>query len=363
MDVGNIVSPFQSQAGGPQGAAPGQTGSFAGVKVSVNDPMSLVMNSAEEASFAMSEREEARLEERKMKAKGPSTERVEQVEKYLELMDKQGKQKPLESFISALAAKSDLDPGQALDEASKFFSDAGDAYAALQYAREELGDKFGEALFTEAMDQLEDLHGKDIQTRLAAGVAALEHPDLGDADGLKDLYQETLGDLGSPVDIFERIMADYGEDRFGESLDFLTRSLGNSMAATTIYTDRVQLETIGRDLGQVQLLHGLNAQCKGLTQRITQSQGRCDLNATEMVKEILKLRDAHFVGAFDIEGIADRVGVSEIEDRIGFFQDFSNTARQISENLFPDPAGRLNLIEAIQAALDDAIAIEEEMYE
>ncbi len=361
MDIGNIGNQFQHQVGN-QGQA-GVAGSFAGQKITVSDPLSLVLNSAEEASFAMSEREKSRLDETKMKTAGPNTERVEQVEKYTELMDRQGKGQTLDSFIKSLSQKKDLSPRQAMQEAATFFGNTADAYAALEYAKKELADTFDATLFSEAMDQLEDIAGGNIRTELAAGVAALDHAALGDAEGLKQLYGATLADLGSPVNVYDRVINEYGEARFEEALAFLTRSLGNDMAATTINTDRVQLEGIARDLGTVSLLHGLNAQCKALNARLEKGGHPSHLTSTEMVKEILKLRDSHFVGAFDIEGIADRVGVREIEDRITFFQDLSSTARDFSENLFPDSGSRLNIIQAIQTALDDAIAVEEEMYE
>ncbi|MDY0220900.1 MAG: type III secretion system gatekeeper subunit SctW [Desulfobacterium sp.] len=361
MDIGNIGNQFQHQVG-HQGQA-GAAGSFAGQAITVSDPLSLIMDSAEEAGFAMSEREKSRLDETKMKSAGPNTDRVEQIEKYIELMDRQGKGQTLDAFIKALSQKKGLNPRQAVQEARKFFGNTADAYAALQYAKKELAETFDGTIFLEAMDQLEDIAGENIRTELAAGVAALDHAVLGDAESLKQLYGATLADLGSPVNVYDRVINEYGEDRFEEALAFLTRSLGNDMAATTINTDRVHLEGISRDLGTVSLLHGLNAQCKALNARLEKGGHPSELTTTEMVKEILKLRDSHFVGAFDIEGIADRVGVKEIEQRITFFQDLSNTARDFSENLFPDSGGRLNIIQAIQTALDDAIAVEEEMYE
>ena len=92
-------------------------------------------------------------------------------------------------------------------------------------------------------------------------------------------------------------------------------------------------------------------------------QGKSQISSTEMVKEILKLRDAHFVGPFDIESIADKVGVKDITDRILFFQAFDIVAKDFSENLFPDQEGRNNIINAIQLAIDDAVAVEDEMYD
>lgn len=358
MNIGNIGNQFQHQVGQASAA-----GSFAGQAITVSDPLSLIMDSAEEASFAMSERVKSRLDETKLKSAGPNTDRVEQIERYIELMDRQGKGHTLDAFIKALIQKKELGPRQAMEEAAKFFGKTADAYTALQYAKRELAGTFDGRIFLEAMDQLEDIAGKNIRTELAAGVAALDHAALGEAESLKQLYGSTLADLGSPVNVYDRVISEYGEDRFEEALAFLTRSLGNDMAATTISTDRVQLEGIARDLGTVSLLHGLNAQCKALNMRIEKGGQHSSLSSTEMVKEILKLRDSHFVGAFDIEGIADKVGFKEIEERITFFQDLSSTARDFSENLFPDSGGRLNIIQAIQKALDDAIAVEEEMYE
>ncbi|MBF0200332.1 MAG: type III secretion system gatekeeper subunit SctW [Desulfamplus sp.] len=361
MDIGNIAQQYQQRM--DLSAQQAAAGTFAGRQVTVSDPVSLAMDAAEEAGFAMSEREEKRLEERKMKPRGPDTYRVEQVLKYTELMDKQGKKPTLESFLSVLARKNALFPRDAVDEARRFFGDNADAYAALQYAKENLGDRFGHDVFAEAMDQLEDIAGKSLGKALAAGAAAVDHAALGDGDQLKNLYVNTLGDLGSPVDIYERIINDYGEKGFEDALAFLTRSLGNEMAATTVNTDRVELETIAGDLGTVQLLHGLNAQCKALNARIEKNHGRSELTGTELVREVLKLRDAHFVGPFDIESIADRAGVHDIEERILFFQDFIATARDFPENLFPDSGVRLNIIDAIQTAIDDAVSVEDEMYE
>lgn len=363
VDIGNIMSQYQQFQVGQQQAHEAMAGSFGGQKITVSSPASLVMNSAEEASFAMSEREEARLEERKMKPKGPNTDRLEQVEKYFELMDKQGKRQALDSFVKNLSQKENPNAQSLMKEARNAFSDPADAYAALQYAREQLGGQMGDNLFADAMDFLEDLAGQQIRTGISAGITALEHGIPGEAQSLKELYGDTLSDLGSPMDIYTRIVRDYGEDRFEEALNFLTKTLGNDMAGTSSSTDKVQLEGIARDLGTVRLLHGLNSQCKALIARIEKWHQTSEMDSTQMVSEILRLRDTQYVGPFDIENIADRAGMKKLEDRINFLQDFSKMARELPENLFQDPEGRLNIIDAIQTALDDAIAVENELYE
>jgi len=114
----------------------------------------------------------------------------------------------------------------------------------------------------------------------------------------------------------------------------------------------------------VRLLRGLHGSCEKLLARMEKAHGLSPkLSSTELLKEVLSLRDTQFVGAFDMENLADKMGVTELEDRILFFQDMQQMARSLSENLFPDEAGRLGLIDALQMALDDAIAAEEELYE
>ncbi|WP_022665948.1 TyeA family type III secretion system gatekeeper subunit [Desulfospira joergensenii] len=362
MDIGGITQQYQQMIDS-QAARPEAQGSFAGMKISVSDPTSLIMNSAEEASFAMSEREEARIEERKLKPKGPNTQRLEQVEKYTELMDRQGQKKDLESFVSSLAKKSNLDPRAAAEEALTFFKDNAGAYTALGYARKKLSDTFGEDLFLEAMDQLEDLAGDSIKTQLAAGVAAMEHGTLGEAKQLTDLFEETIGNLGSPMDIYERIVTEYGEERLEEAIAFLRKSRSNMLSATSSETDKTLLNALNDDLGSLQLLNSLDSQCKTLNTQVKDLTGKAGMTSTQFVREILKLGNTNFIGPFDIEEMAGKVGVKKIEDKIVFMQSLSAAAQDFSEHLFIEPQGRLNIIEATQAALDDAIDIEDQMYE
>lgn len=365
MDIGNIAQQqTQSLMTGTAQQAVVAHGTLGGQKVSVTNPFSLIANSAEEASFAMSEREDMRLEGRKMMPKVFSKERVEQVEKYLELMEKQNKSKKLDAFVSELAGSGVKKPDQAVTLALKYFEEPTDAFAALGAAKKELSRKLGEDFFDEALAQLDDLYTTKIKTGLASGAAAVEFGELGDADTLKALYSDALDEKTTPFDTYEKILKDYGAPRVKEALAFLTRSLGNEMAATTSRTDKVLLENLSRDLGVVQQLHGLHAGCKNFGERFEKMfQKPCPLAVPQMMKQVLNLGNSSFLGAFDIENLSDNCGMVKIEDKIAFYQEFSNMARELSENLFSDADSRLNIIDATQQALDDAIAVEEEMYD
>lgn len=359
MDISQIAGLIRQDAPGVAQDAP--KGSLMGQAVSKADAMSLVANAAEEAGFAKSEREETRLEARKLKPLTPSTERVEQIQKYLELMDKQGKRQHLDAFISALRGSANLDPRTALATAKQFFSDPGDMATALFSAGKELG---MEEVFAEAQAQLEDEFGMQVQTRLAAGVRALEFGDLGSPDALKDLYAGAVLDAASPVEIFERIVTDFGDAHIDEAMDFLTKTLGDTLSATTSQTDKALLESVAKDLEAVRLLRGLHGSCKGLLDRLQSAHGiRPQLSSTGLLKEMLALRDTPFVGAFDMENLASRLGVDDLEQRILFFQDLQQTARALPVNLFRDEGGRLGIIDAVQMALDEAIAAEAQLYE
>ncbi|WP_028588036.1 type III secretion system gatekeeper subunit SctW [Desulfocurvus vexinensis] len=361
MDISQIAGMIRQDAPGLAVPQDGPKGSLLGQVVSKADAMSLVANAAEEAGFAKSEREETRLEARKLRPRGPDVDRVEQIQKYLEIMDKQGKRQHLDAFIAALRNASNLDPRTALATAKQFFSDPGDMATALFSAGKELG---MEEVFSEAQAQLEDEYGMQVQTRLAAGIRAAEFGGLGSPEALKDLYAGAVLDATSPVDIFERIVADFGDTHVDEAMDFLTKTLGDTMSATTSQTDKALLESVAGDLEAVRLLRGLHGSCKGLLDRLHTAQGiRPQLSSTELLKEMLALRDTPFVGAFDMENLASRLGVDDLEQRILFFQDLQQTARALPVNLFRDEGGRLGIIDAVQMALDDAIAAEAKLYE
>lgn len=359
MDISQVANLMQQGATALPQDVP--KGSLMGQAVAVADPMSLMADAAEEATFAKSEREETRLEERKMRPASPDVDRLEQIRKYMELMDKQGKKQEVEAFIAALRNTPNLDPRTALSKAKQHFSDSADMYSALYQAGKELG---MEDLFNEAMAQLEDEFGKDVSTRLVAGARALEFGELAPADDLKDLYAGAVLDSSSPVDLFERVIKDFGATRFDEALDFLTKTLGDSMAATTSQTDKAYLESVAGDLEAVRLLRGLHGSCGKVLDRLEKAHGiKPQMSDTGMVKEMLKLRDTQFVGAFDMENLAGKLGVDDLEKRILFFQDLHQMARGLPVTLFPDESGRLGIMDAVQMALDDAIAQEEALYE
>jgi len=359
MDISQIAGLLQQSS--PTQVQDGPKGSLMGQAVTKADPMSLVADSAEEAGFAKSEREETRLEERKLKPLGPNVERVEQIQKYLELIDKQGKGARMDAFHAALRGAKNLDARTALALAKQHFSDPADVYAALAGAGQDLGP---EELFAEAMAQLEDGEGAQVAARLAAGVRAAEFGSLGNGDDLKDLYAGAVLDAASPMEIFERIAKDFGESRLDEALDFLTKTLGDAMAATTSDTDKAQLATVSKDLEGVRLLRGLHASCKDLLQTVRSNLGITPkLDASALLKQMLQLRDTQFVGAFDIENLASDLGVDDLEQRILFYQELQKTVRSLPLNLFNDASGRLGIIDAVQTALDDAITAETELYE
>ena len=364
MDIANISQQqFQTLMTGAAQQAAGTQAGLSGRTISLASPSSLVADAAEEASFAMSEREEAKLHERKLMPKIFSKERVEQVEKYLELMEKQHKSKAVDAFISELSASGARTPDGAVRLALSHFEDSADAFAALFAAKNELSKTFDPGFFNEALSLLDDDLGRDITSGQAAGSAALDHDGLGEPEDLKALYAGLSDEKTTPATTYDRILKNYGASQVQEALSFLFRSLGNEMAATTSSTDKVVLESLTRDLGAVQQLHGLYAGCSALSSRLETTFGKPVMNASDLMKEVLSLGRSKFLGGFDIENLAGKAGISEIKDQILFYQEFSIMGRQLSENLFSDPDTRLNIINATQQALDDAIAVEEEMYD
>lgn len=79
-----------------------------------------------------------------------------------------------------------------------------------------------------------------------------------------------------------------------------------------------------------------------------------------MMSRYLPLIEKQFVDESHINAIADDLKFLDLETRIYFFRELCNLTRRLPLKVFPDPEHRLKMVDAIQAALDQAIMAEDE---
>jgi type III secretion protein W len=352
-----------AQAGAAKGFA---AGSLAGYAVSVSsDPVSMLADAAEELTFGVDNTKELALKERKSKD-GANASLLDKVKQYQELMDKAGRSENLQLLYAFL--KNNRDPRAALQKARESFGDPSQAWVALRQALEDLqGEAPAAALdvIREALEQLEAEEGPRIRAGITGAVEAgrLAHPELGEPLEAGAVYRQTACDLyGSPEAMFAFILEKYGMEHFEAGLDFLFRSLGSDLASDQPSFEKAHLESVGNSLGQARILNGAHALLGRLLGRWTAVHGveDCAWKPMSLLKEVLALKADHYLSARALEPVVKDAKPPDIEHEVLFLQELLNTSRQFSPLFFGGAEERMKFIDAVQEAVDQAVAREDE---
>lgn len=196
---------------------------------------------------------------------------------------------------------------------------------------------------------------------IQGALAAAGYPELDSADGLRDLYRQTVCDFTDVNAAFAHIHEKYGDVGFGKAMDFLFNALGNDLATDVPSMETTHLESVHATLEQVRLLQSTHVQCERLLQRWQDVHGvQCGLAPMELLGDLVDLRKEHFLGAMQIDRIASKAKAPDIEREVLFLQELLNMARNLPVQLFDGEQGRMKVIDAVQESVDAAIRREDE---
>ncbi|GAB1409648.1 type III secretion system gatekeeper subunit SctW [Desulfovibrionales bacterium] len=333
--------------------------------VAVDSPMSLLADAAEELTFAVDTTEQYELADRKER-KSTEDSLIERVRMYQELMHQAGKTHDMDQLTQRMRMVETRE--RALREAREYFPDSSDAWAALKASLEQLeAEGAPETAVTsvrEAIAELEQTEGAAIRAGIYGATAAQEFSGLDTTDGLRDLYRQAVLDFGTVNDVFAHVQERFGDVGFGQAMDFLFRALGNDLGSDAPSMDATHLEHVHSNLGQVRLLQSAHTLCDTMLQRWESVHGikgvRDDsLTSMDLLGEIVGLRNERFLGAMNIESIASRAKAPDIEREVLFLQELLNTTRSFPSQLFDGDQGRMKVLDAVQEAVDNAIARED----
>ena len=365
MPIDAIQNPFGNfSQQGPAPAAAGESGSFMGCTVQVAPtPEELLADAAEELSFSADKTEDFELEERKEKNKA-ALDRDDRVRLYQELMHQAGKSEQMGKLRDSLRAREDS--RRAIDKAREYFSDPSDAWAALL----EIGDEFRKGgdhalarAVEEAAAELEEREGPAIRAGIQGALAARGFEDVDGADALRDLYRQTACSFTTVGEVFEDIQRSYGGD-FDRAMDFLFSALSADIASDAPSMGREHLEGVHESLGKVRLTQSAFKLCERMIGRWEDVHGvkpaQDGLTAMDLLREIITLKDTRFLGAMHVEPLAQKAKAPDIEHEVLFLQELLNTARNFPPAFFDDDQGRMKVLDAVQEAVDQAIAREDE---
>ena len=339
------------------------TGSMFGLQATVvESPMSLLADAAEELTFAADSTDDFELDERKEREEIDEA-MEERVKKYQELMREAGSAQELGALRDAIRARAGKE--HALRQTLQRFPDPADAWAALKELRDELaGDaSAGEAVLhgvDEALAELEAQQGPAIRAGITGALNARGFAHLGSPSELGGFYRGAVCDFADVNALFAHIQDRYGGD-FDAAVDFLYKALASDMACDTPSMEKSHLEHVNTGLGELRQLQSARSLCAKVLERWHDVHGvtSCPLNDMTLLGKILDLRKETFISASRITRLADEAHAPDIEHKVLFLQELLNTARAFSPTLFDGAEGRMKVIDAVQGAVDAAIAEED----
>lgn len=364
MSIEGVASPFSpevfSQAGEVRGGSSVQ-GSFMGHEVRVeNSAESLLADAAEELGFAVDRTKDYELSERKVRDDSISKRTAEL---YRALMEKAGQSERMNELVDALKSAATR---QAMTESlERLFSDASDAWSALDYAMEQL-EKDGSVsraqkeLVRAFAEDYASQNAKSIRLGMQGALSGQGFPELGGTDETRGLYRQAVGEFSSVREVFTDIRGRFG-DNFGRAMDFLFSAISEDIQSEVPSMGKPHLQSVMEKLGLVRLTQSAFLLCEDVVNRWTNvHQVRSGLTAMGLLGDAMDLRDAAYPSARDAQAIAAKSGAPDIERTVLFLQEFLAAFRRFPTGLFDDDARRMQALDAVQAALDEAIEEEDE---
>ena len=86
---------------------------------------------------------------------------------------------------------------------------------------------------------------------------------------------------------------------------------------------------------------------------------RPSAGALALLGKVLDLRKERYISGSRISRLAEEAGAPDIERKVLFLQELLNTARAFAPSLFDGNEGRMKVLDAVQDAVDAAIAEED----
>lgn len=344
-------------------AAEAAKGLFMGHAVAASaSPESILADAAEELGFAVDSTDDYEIDERKERDASDIAEKLRRM--YEVLMHEAGKSEKMHQLVDSLKQAANR---QAMRHAlQQAFGDPTDAWCALSWALEALEEdaSVDPARKSEVRALLADYQKENLQTiklGLTGAVTAGDFPEVGGPDAGRDLYRQSVGEFSSVNEVFADIKAKYG-DNFEKAMDFLFAAISSDIDSETPSMGRAHLESVHTKLGLVRLTQSAYRLCEDVMDRWDKVHGVhvCPMKSMDLLSEIVALRGNHYLGARQIQSICAKAAAPDIEHEVLFVQELMGAVRKFPVALFDDEKGRMTVMDAVQAAIDEAVEREDE---
>ena len=358
------VSLTTNPAAQPAGRATQVSGNYRGERVGlVPDPVAMLEDSAEELTFAHSEKVEKKLAKRKMGKSGLKTFAMQQAERYLRQVPDLEKNKKLAAFAKQISQMhASASPQQLREFAKQSYQDLSHQFLALSYTRdllqEEGTDPVRLATLNKAIAELEEQHGAAIRAGINISQCAADtaRQGSGEVQGLRDFYRDVVLDYTSITQAYDKVVKEYGGEKFMDAVSFLMRGLTAEVGQDSRSLPKYQLKAIMDDMYQLKLLGGMYHQCDGLMDKVHKNYRLALAHGGQaLLQEILELKEKGWYSDQVVDNIAGKLDIGQINAKIYFFKGLKDLIRLIPHKAFMDENKRTELMASVQQALDSAI--------
>jgi len=327
----------------------------------------MLADAKEEMTFAHSERMEHKsMRDRKVTA--PNEAMIERIAKIQEIEDWLERLPDLDpeqaqAFLDE-ARRGGQDSGALLGRARERFGDPSHAFAALdiveQVLRRENPDVASAA--GAAREALLEAEGPAIRAGINVSAAAFEAAgqDRTAVAELRELYREVV--LGNPVPaaIYRGILQHFGTEDFPDRLRFLTRALGDDLAAAGPSVEPAKLRETLEGLSGLRVLDTAHERCGLLARRVGKLCGITP-PVTEVMRVLLPLTEQTSHGPGTVGSIPSQLGIPEgrLDARILMMGEARAVMALLPVGIYRDQDNRFAVLRSLQDAMDTLIEREE----
>lgn len=370
--IQSAISSSASTLGGFAGTAL-QSGRTGGAQL-LPDMSSVLSDAAEELTQSLSGKaQEKSLKERKPdRGQGMAQLSRAQRQAMLQAMGQgagQGRAGAGQQAQS-LAGKALRQPGQVRREARQMGGDASQQYLSLLEAADLLDDGQagsdpggqGRQALREAAAELLAENGREIRADINTFEATRPlSPE--EAGQFRSAYRDVVLGESAVSGTLRRLldMLPKGQSAdYARVLEATRQALGLDLAASQPSADPVRLRTLMTDLSHLLVISTVIDSCQELSQSLTERHQLPGFSATAMTSELLALTSDRWVDASRFGSICKRFDMHEpLEAAVHFLTGARHAIRDMPVQVFTSMEARQSLLEAAQAALDEAIDREE----
>lgn len=265
----------QNSANGTLGTAI-SSGNYRGDIVKLVPDAKSLLDAAEELTFKASEFVEKDISKRKIQDDyGTVSEIHALVEEYLKKVPDLDKQQKLKDFVSNLSKQNVTVAHQLQAYLGSYSGDASEQFVALSEAKKQLTGKPEAkallALIHISLAKMAKEQGPQIRAGLNVYDAALTlsaDKDIGDLQGLRDFYRDSVLDYSGLGDAFEKVLTRFGDKKATEAIGFLLKGLGADLQVQGSSIDKSKLQQIMNDIKKLKVINGLHEQVALLFERV-----------------------------------------------------------------------------------------------